>query len=94
MTPVRLEPAALRSRVKHSTTEPLRSHCILGRAAQTICIKLKLGLGKLVIQLLDAVYRNAPLHFIKLPFAIKVFVLSIFEWPFYTGFTVQATYTM
>ena len=27
MTPVRLEPAALRSRVKHSTTEPLRSLC-------------------------------------------------------------------
>ena len=27
MTPVRLEPAAPRSRVKHSTTEPLRSHC-------------------------------------------------------------------
>ena len=26
MTPVRLEPAASRSRVKHSTTEPLRSH--------------------------------------------------------------------
>ena len=26
MTPVRLEPAALRSRVKHSTTESLRSH--------------------------------------------------------------------
>ena len=25
MTPVRLEPAAPRSRVKHSTTEPLRS---------------------------------------------------------------------
>ena len=28
MTPVRLEPAAPRSRVKHSTTEPLRSHTI------------------------------------------------------------------
>ena len=28
MTPVRLEPATLRSRVKHSTTEPLRSHVI------------------------------------------------------------------
>ena len=27
--------------------------------------------------------------FIKLPFIIKIFVLSIFEWPFYTGFTVQ-----
>ena len=28
--------------------------------------------------------------FIKLPFVIKIFVLSIFEWPFYTGFTVIA----
>ena len=26
--------------------------------------------------------------FIKLPFVIKIFVLSIFEWPFHTGFTV------
>ena len=26
--------------------------------------------------------------FIKLPFVIKIFVLSIFERPFYTGFTV------
>ena len=30
--------------------------------------------------------------FIKLPFVIKIFVLSIFEWPFYTGFTVQSSY--
>ena len=29
------------------------------------------------------------LTFIKLPFVIKNFVLSNFEWPFYTGFTVQ-----
>ena len=28
--------------------------------------------------------------FIKLPFVIKIFVLSIFEWPLKTGFTVQA----
>ena len=28
--------------------------------------------------------------FIKQPFVIKIFVLSIFEWPFYTGFTVFA----
>ena len=28
------------------------------------------------------------LTFIKVPFVIKIFVLSIFEWPFYTGFTV------
>ena len=26
--------------------------------------------------------------FIKLPVVIQTFVLSIFEWPFYTGFTV------
>ena len=25
---------------------------------------------------------------IKLPFVVKICVLSIFEWPFYTGFTV------
>ena len=31
-------------------------------------------------------------NFIKLPFYIKIFVLSIFEWPFYTGFTVTYTY--
>ena len=29
MTPVKLEPAAPRSRVKHSTTEPLRSLVIV-----------------------------------------------------------------
>ena len=28
--------------------------------------------------------------FIKLPFVFKIFVLSIFEWPFYTGFSVKA----
>ena len=28
------------------------------------------------------------LTFIKLPFVIKIFVLSIFEWQFYIGFTV------
>ena len=26
---------------------------------------------------------------IKLPFVIKIFVLSIFEWPFYTDFSVH-----
>ena len=29
------------------------------------------------------------LTFIKLPFAIKTFVLSIFQWPLKTGFTVH-----
>ena len=26
--------------------------------------------------------------FKKLPLVIKIFILSFFEWPFYTGFTV------
>ena len=34
MTPVRVEPGALRSRVKHSTTEPLRS--LSGRLRQVL----------------------------------------------------------
>ena len=29
------------------------------------------------------------LTLIKLPLAIKIIILSIFEWPFYTGFTVD-----
>ena len=29
------------------------------------------------------------LTFIKLPFVVKIFVLSIFEWPFHTGFTLS-----
>ena len=46
MTPVRLEPAALRSRVKHSTTEPLRSlflHLCYGAYRKKICILDTLG---------------------------------------------------
>ena len=43
---------------------------------------------------LNAGQKNCRMHsailstFIKLPFVIKSFVLSIFEWLFYTGFTV------
>ena len=43
------------------------------------------------------VLQNAPLEhsailwtFIKLPFVFKTFVLSIFEWPLKTGFTVHS----
>ena len=33
------------------------------------------------------------LTFIKLPFAIKIFVLSFFEWPVYSGFTVAVLFS-
>ena len=32
------------------------------------------------------------LTFFQLPVVIKIFVLSIFEWPFYTGFTQVVLY--
>ena len=35
-----------------------------------------------------AEYSAILLTFIKLPIVIKIFVLSIFEWLFYTGFTI------
>ena len=37
---------------------------------------------------------NSILTFIKLPFVIKIFVLSVFEWPFYTGFTVVFKFSL
>ena len=44
MTPVRLEPAALRSRVKHSTTEPLRSLGLVRNAFRITSYKFNSGL--------------------------------------------------
>ena len=51
--------------------------------------------GRFTILLASKVLQNAPrehsaIHstYIKLPFVIKIFGLSIFEWSFYTGFTV------
>ena len=41
VTPVRLKPAATRSRVKHSTTEPLHSLCLLIDCSIKIGIKKK-----------------------------------------------------
>ena len=34
------------------------------------------------------------LNFIKLPFVIKIFVLSMFKWPLKTGFTVFTLQTL
>ena len=46
--------------------------------------KLSLNAGQKYCRMLSAILST----FIKLPFVIKIFILSIFEWPFYTGFTV------
>ena len=49
--------------------------------------QLSLG-GKKYCRMLQWEHSAILLTFIKLPFVIKIFVLSIFEWSFYTGFTV------
>ena len=50
--------------------------------------QLSLNAGQKYGRMLQGDQSAILLTFIKLPSVIKIFVLSIFEWPFYTGFTV------
>ena len=50
---------------------------------------LSINAGQKYCRMLPLEHSAILLTFIKLPFVIKIFVLSIFEWPFYTGFTVH-----
>ena len=50
--------------------------------------QLSLNAGQKYCRMLQGEHSSILLTFIKLPF-VKIFVLSIFEWPFYTGFTVR-----
>ena len=50
--------------------------------------QLSLNAGQKYCRMLHGEHSAIFSTFIKLPFVIKIFVLSIFEWPFYTGFTV------
>ena len=49
---------------------------------------LLLNAGQTYCRMLQGEHSAILLTFIKLPFVIKIFVMSIFEWSFYTGFTV------
>ena len=51
--------------------------------------QLSLNAGQKDCRMLPLEHSAILSTFIKLPFVIKFFVLSIFEWQFYTGFTVQ-----
>ena len=56
MTPVRLDPAALRSRVKHSTTEPLRSLSLYLVTVTDLCLFLTMpwvGLQCIIVMFSD-----------------------------------------
>ena len=50
--------------------------------------RLSLNAGQKYCRMLQGEHSAILTTFIKLPFAFKVFVLSIFEWPLKTGFTV------
>ena len=50
--------------------------------------QLSLNAGQKYCRMLQGEHSAILLTFIKLLFVIKIFVLSIFEWLFYTGFNV------
>ena len=50
--------------------------------------QISLNAGQKYCRMLQGEHSAILSTFIKIPFVIKIFVLSIFEWPFYTGFTV------
>ena len=49
--------------------------------------QLPLNAGQKYCRMLQGGHSAILLSFIKQPFVIKIFILSIFEWPFYTCFT-------
>ena len=56
---------------------------------KVISIAESLNTGQMYCRMLQREHSAILLTFIKPPFVIKMFVLSIFEWPFFTGFTVH-----
>ena len=78
--------AAFREILTYSKTcvkSPLSKRLQIGFQDQ-----LLLNAGQKYCRMLQWEHSAILLTCIKLPFVIKIFVLSIFEWPFYTGFTV------
>ena len=81
-------------------------NCIITNPCKVSCVKwllskrpkinfqdqLSLNAGQKYCRMLPLEHPAILLTFIKLPFVIKIFVLSIFEWLFYTGFSVIMNY--
>ena len=63
---------------------PLKKNTKIGFQYQ-----LSLNSGQKYCRMLQGEHSAILLTFIKLPFFIKTFVLSIFKWPLKTGFTVH-----
>ena len=51
--------------------------------------QLSLNAGQKYCRMLQGDHSPILSTFIKLPVVIKIYILSIFEWPFYTGLTIE-----
>ena len=56
--------------------------------------QLPLNAGQKYCRLLQEEHSSIFSTLIKLPFVIKIFVLSVFEWPLKTGLTVPAEFVV
>ena len=74
---------------KCSTVKPVLSGHSKRRAEIGFQDRLSLNACQKYCRMLQWEHSAIFLTIMKLPFAIKTFVLPIFEWPFKTGFTVQ-----
>ena len=71
------------------TVKPVYKMATLKKTENWFSRPLSLNAGQKYSRMLQVEHSAILLTFIKVPFVIKIFVLSIFEWPFYTGFTEQ-----
>ena len=72
----------------HSTVKTCVKRPPLKRPKIGFQDQLSINAGQMKCRMLQGEHSAIFSTFIKLPFVIKIFVLPIFEWPFYTGFTV------
>ena len=76
-----------------SKTEEYSKNCVKRPLSERPKIgfydQLLLNAGQRYCRMLQGEHSGILSTFIKLPFVIKTFVLSIFGWPFYTDFTVK-----
>ena len=72
-----------------NTVKPVQKRPLSKRPKIGFQYQLSHNTGQKYCRMLQGEHSAILLTFIKLPFVIKVFVLSIFEWPFYTGYTVN-----
>ena len=78
-----MELSSYKSNAKVYTVRPLTKTPTIGFHDQ-----LSLNAGQKYCRMLQKEHSAILLTFLKLQFVIKIFVVSIYEWPFYTDFTV------